>query len=115
MVRSIQITKIKESSAFIAFVTERFIEQKEKKYRECKLAEELNKPMYAIVENRVVKEMVILTDGSSSLEVREIPVSWLPFENLPWRKIYYCEDGRPLESIVKDIEEDLAWYKSIQR
>lgn len=111
---TIQIEKIKESAAFIAYITERFIEQKEKKYRECKMAEELNKPMYAVVDQEVARELVVVTDASSGLlEVRKIAVDWPPFEDLPWRKICYCEDGS--ESIAKDIEDDLVWFRSIRQ
>jgi len=71
--------------------------------------------MYAIVDDQVARELVVVTDASSGLlEARKIAVDWPPFEDLPWRKIYLCEE-QPSEGIVKDIEDDLVWFRSIQQ
>jgi len=88
------VASIKKSEAFIAFVTEAFIKEKER-YAECLLAAELGKPMYAIVKK----------------EAREW--SGLNQFELPWRKIYYTEE-QPPDSIVKDIEKDLEFYKKVK-
>ena len=84
--------RVKKAAGFIALITKAFIEQSKQKYAECKLAEELNKPMYAVVEKGI---------------------EWTLFKTFGWRKIFYYED-KPPESIAKEIEEDLRWFKQIR-
>ncbi len=86
------LARIKKSEAFVAFITKAFVARPEKRYAECKMAEKLNKPMYAIVEKGI---------------------DWSSFQKFGWRKIYYYEI-KPSESIVKDIEKDLKWFKQIR-
>lgn len=45
------IKKIKKSEAFIAIITENFVSD-EKCLEECKYAEKLEKPMYAVIKNK---------------------------------------------------------------
>ena len=84
------LTRIKRSDGFIALITKAFVSQHEQKYAECKIAEEQNKPMYAIVEKGI---------------------DWSIFRSFQWRKIFYYEGTKPPERIAKDIQEDLQWYK----
>jgi len=87
------IARIKKSDAFIALITNNFI--KEDRGEECKIAEQLNKPMYAIVE-----------EGTT----------WDKYKELPWRKILYFKkeaNHSGIEAVVKEIEKDLKWYRSI--
>lgn len=86
------MAKLKRSDGFIALITEAFVSQQEQKYAECKMAEELNKPMYAIVKKGI---------------------DWSIFQTFQWRKIYYYEGTKPSEAIAKAIQKDLKWYKSI--
>lgn len=51
------ITKIKTSEAFIALITPHFLKD-EKCLEECKLAEELHKPMYAIIIDKETWEIL---------------------------------------------------------
>ena len=85
------LARIKKSDAFVALITTAFVAHPEKRYAECKMAKELNKPMYVIVKKGI---------------------DWSLFQTFEWRKIFYYED-KPSESIVKDIEKDLKWYRSI--
>jgi len=45
------MNKIKTSEAFVAVISENFIAD-EKKIEECRYAEKLNKPMYAIIKDK---------------------------------------------------------------
>jgi len=83
--------RIRQSDAFIAIITKDFI--KEDRFEECRWAEELNKPMYAVISDK--------------------KLDWEKVKSLPWRKIFYVEDYKSKEDLVKEIEKDLKWYRSI--
>lgn len=89
------VNKIRASEAFIALITNNFIEEKGR-YAECEIAEQLNKPMYAIIKKNV---------------------KWEKFKKFPWRKIYFCEELDHVHSdeIIKDLNQDLDMYKAIKR
>jgi len=83
--------KIKESRAFIATVTKHFVNDK-KCWEECRIAEKLNKVMYAITEGDV--------------DWDEIKAEF------PWRKTYSLSINSP-EDIMKMIKKDLAFIDSV--
>lgn len=82
------IQKIKKSDAFIALVTENFVEDK-KCLEECRLAEKLNKPMYAIVKDENAWEKIK--------------------DKFMWRKIFTIKQG----DFGKEIEKDLKLIKMV--
>lgn len=76
------IDKIKKSEAFLAVITKVFIED-EKCLEECQLAQDMNKPMYAIIKDKE---------------------AWKKIENkFMWRQSFPAESG--FEKIIKkDLE-----------
>lgn len=85
------VAKIKNSEAFLAAITENFVKDKDK-HVECSIAAELDKPMYAIVEENT---------------------KWDKLEKaFLWRKIYYLKDMEP-EEIMEDIKKDLEFLRKV--
>ena len=85
--------EIESVGAFVAVITPRFIELKEKKMKECIAMAEQNKPMYAIVKNGT---------------------KWKEFEPLPWRHVYFFSNYNRLNNIIDEIRLDLSFYRKTQ-
>lgn len=82
------IKKIKNSEAFVAVITENFIKE-EKRLEECKIAEENNKPMYAIIADSE---------------------SWKKIQNqFMWRKSFNAN-----QAFLKEIKEDLEIIRAVK-
>jgi len=86
------VTKIKDSEGFIALITENFVKD-ERCLTECKIAQELNKPMYAIIKDKK---------------------AWNKIENqFHWRKILNFQEETPT-TITKKIKQDLEFIRAIE-
>lgn len=86
------VTKIKESEAFIAFITENFVKD-ERCLAECRMAQEANKPMYAVIKDKN---------------------AWNKIKNqFQWRKTLRFQDETP-DTVVKKIRQDLDFIRAIE-
>jgi len=80
-----------KSNGFIAVITPSFLQEKHH-IMECKQAEKLNLPMYAVI-----------TKGTTIGE----------YENFSWRKKYYFKTEQDINNIMLEIKRDLQWFKGL--
>lgn len=86
------VTKIKKSEAFIAFITENFVKDK-RCLTECKIAQETNKPMYAVIKDKE---------------------AWNKIKNqFQWRKTLSFQEETPI-TVVEKIRQDLDFIRAIE-
>ena len=82
---------IKAKDMTIFFITKKFVKQRER-YEEAKLADSLNKVMYAVVK-----------DGTR----------WRKFKKFSWRKIYYFSECKELNQIMRQIIIDISLIRAV--
>lgn len=81
------VTRIKKSEAFLTVITENFVKDK-KCLEECQLAQDINKPMYAIIKD---------------------PKAWNKIKNsFMWRQSFPAKSG-----FEKKIKKDLEMIRAV--